>query len=233
MCKDHNMSEDGVEFIERTVHDLKTPLTSVIGYAEGLAAAENNPEKRKRYINVINKAAEEMSVILDELESYALLKSDRVSIRTEECSLKDLFVRLEKEVKKITAGTGAATSCRLNAADTDLRVRTDMFLIVCAVQNIIRYMLEFLPDKGGSVYFALSFRDGRLLTEFCDNGLTPSPDELDRLFEEHRRVYSGRIQKKSGSGLGLLIAKRIALLLKGSIDAAACESGGMKIEMKL
>ena len=222
------------DFIERSAHDLRTPLTTVRGYAEGLLTVAASPEKRERYIRIINAAAIDMDNIIEELELYGLLMAGRLEVSKEMMPLNGLFSDIRGALGRSMDKTSARPE--LSVADTasgTADIYADSYLICTVTGLVIRYMLQFVPDTDGRIAIGLNADNDYVYLSICDNGPVPDAGELAAIFDEHKRTGQGRIQKKNGSGLGLSIVKDIVMIYGGNITADSCGDRGMRINIAL
>ncbi len=208
------------ELIVYLAHDIKTPLTSMIGYLSLLDEIEDMPEeKRKRYISVALSKSYKLEELINELFDIARYNSEKIILEKEELNLNlmleqiiDDFYPILKELnKEIHFHCGEKITLY---ADSDKLSRVFGNLI----KNAIHYSKE-----NSDININTFQRDKKIIIQVMNEGKKIPQEKLSRIFEQFYRLDSSRTSKTGGSGLGLAIAKDIIELHNGKITADSNE----------
>lgn len=219
--------EDTVELISNISHDLKTPLTAIKGYAEGmLDGVADTDEKKQKYLRTIYTKASDMTVLVDELSFYSKIDSNIVPYNFDKINVNAYFddcvddLSLDMEVKgvKLTYNTTVPADVCMKADPEQLRR---------VVNNITGNAVKYMGKPDGHIDIAVSVTpDEFIRIDIADTGVGIAPGDLGHIFERFFRADSSRGTKKGGSGLGLAIAKKIIEDHKGNISAVSTVGEG-------
>jgi signal transduction histidine kinase len=214
-------------------HDLKTPITAIRGYVDGLLeGVADTPEKTERYLRTISAKAEEMDRLIDELFLYAKLDLKRVPFALEPVRLagfmadwaEELHFELEKRQ------VGIETSIEL-PAQAEVMLDRDQFRRV--LSNIVANSLKYMDKPDKKLHLSV-FREGdRAIVALRDNGAGIAADALPHIFERFYREETSRNTQTGGTGLGLAIAKQIMDGHGGSIEAQSVKGQGTTLRIGL
>lgn len=225
--------KDTVELISNISHDLKTPLTAIKGYAEGiLDGVADTPEKQNKYIRTIYTKASDMSVLVDELSFYTKVDSNIVTYNFEKLDIDAYFTdcvdeqSLDMEVKNIRLTYESATG-------EDCRVAADPEQLRRVVNNIIGNSVKYMDKPEGIIRIRACRNEGFVRISITDNGSGIDEKDLPYVFDRFYRADASRNSSKGGSGLGLAIAKKIIEDHGGEIWAQSGEDGGTAIVFTL
>lgn len=220
--------------ISNISHDLKTPITSIKGYVEGIKdGVANTEEKQQKYINTIYKKANELDALIDELFLFSTLDLNRVPFHYEKLNIDhfikecidDLSYRIEKNRIEIQY------QCKF---DSPRLVRADREKLMRVFNNVIQNSIKYLDKTPGLIKIGLSdYDDGNLLISIEDNGSGISSEDLPFIFESFYRADKSRNSKTGGTGLGLAISKQIIEAHGGSIWAKSTKGSGTAIKFTL
>ena len=221
--------EDIKELISNISHDLKTPLTAIKGYAEGLNdGVADTKEKQEKYLKTISSKANDMSVLVDELSYYAKIDSDTVPYSFKGVSLQEYFndciedLKLDTEIKN--------TEIILNNyVDSSVYVVADGEQLKRVIHNIVGNSVKYLDKEKGLIQIRIRDIGEYVQLEIEDNGSGIGKDELPFIFERFYRADASRNSKKGGSGLGLAIAKKVIEDHSGQIWAESETGKGTTI----
>jgi signal transduction histidine kinase len=201
--------EDMKELISNISHDLKTPLTAIKGYAEGLMdGVADTPEKQDKYLKTIYTKANDMSVLVDELAFYAKIDNNTVPYSFNEINLHDYFddciedLSLDLEVKNIKIDYN-------NYINQSVQVVADAEQLKRVINNIIGNSVKYLDKKDGRIQIRIHDSNGFAQIEIEDNGRGIPENDIPYIFDRFYRADTSRNSKKGGSGLGLAISKKI------------------------
>lgn len=215
-------------------HDLRTPLTSIKGYAEGLRdGIANTPEKQQRYLQTIYDSAVQTEKILDDL--LALSKLELGSTGNDR-SIVQLQAVLDDAAPELTAfmeNRGCTFALENHCpADTQIEIDTDAFrrVFLNILGNAVKYARPGVP---GRLALTATAYDRVVILEFADNGIGVDKDQLRKIFDAMYRTDPARSQVSQGSGLGLAVCKQIVEQNGGSIWARSHTDAGLSIFISL
>jgi signal transduction histidine kinase len=217
------------ELLSNISHDLKTPITAIQGYVDGLLEGiADSPEKTEKYIRTISTKAEEMDHLIDELFLYSKLDLKRLPFNFEQVSMRaflaDWSEELNFDLDKI--GVRFDTDLRLDAR-VDVFMDRDKFRRV--LSNIIQNSLRYMDKENKHVTLSASADKGMVRLEIQDNGPGIPESALPFIFDRFYRAEQSRNAYTGGTGLGLAIAKQIMEGHGGDIIADSVQGGGTRI----
>lgn len=201
--------EDSKELISNISHDLKTPLTAIKGYAEGLIdGVAVTPDKREKYLKTIYMKAVDMTSLVDELSFYSKIDCNSVSYSFSKINVTEYFndcieeLSLDMEVKHIEFEF-------INRIDPKVTVIADAEQLKRVINNIIGNSVKYLDKVTGKITITLVEFEECIQVEIADNGKGIDKKDLPYIFDRFYRADASRNSKKGGSGLGLAIVKKI------------------------
>lgn len=225
--------ENRKELIANISHDLKTPITTIKGYVEGIRdGVANSPEKMERYIQTIHAKSVDLDHMIDELFLYSKLDLQRLPFQFERFSFSDYLgdfieeLRFELENKLVKIDY-------LVTPDGGYLINGDREHLKRVITNIVENSLKYNDKKHRSMKFELSDAGSHIHFKMKDNGPGIDPESLPHIFDRFYRVDQARGTEKSGSGLGLSIAKRIIEEHHGTIWAESEIGQGTTIHFTL
>ena len=194
MRSERDVLQANKDMITCVAHDLRTPLTSVIGYLQLAADMEKfSEQERHKYAEIAMRKANRLQGLIEELFSYTKLMSGEITLHKSEIDI----VKLSQNV----------SSCIINA-DGELMAR--------AVQNLISNAIKYGKD-GKRVFVEVEKFEKEIQVRVTNFGLIIPKESLERIFERFYRVEDSRSMQTGGTGLGLNIARQIVVLHGGMI----------------
>lgn len=217
------------ELIASISHDLKTPLTSIKGYITGIKdGVANTPEKMERYLETIDKTANEMNELIDELLLYSKLDTEKIPFYMEKVDLYSYFADFIDELSFQIEKENGSAALIANPDDSYI-VHADREKLKRAVMNIIQNSLKYIDKEKKEINVYLSAEENRVTVEIKDNGIGIDNEDLPYLFDSFYRTDASRNSSTGGSGLGLSIVKKIIEGHGGTIWAESKPGKGTSI----
>lgn len=214
LARENEQKKD--ELIVYLAHDIKTPLTSMIGYLSLLSEIKDMPqEQRNRYIDIALDKSYRLEYLINELFDVARFNSEKIVLEKEEINLNlmleqiadDFYPTLKEMNKKINFTSDEKT---ILYADPDKLSRVFNNLI----KNAVNYSKE-----NTDIDISILNKENQATVKITNKGKQIPKEKLDKIFEKFYRLDSSRTSKPGGSGLGLAIAKEIVELHGGRIYA--------------
>lgn len=214
------------ELISNISHDLKTPITSIKGYVEGIMdGIADTPEKIDKYIRTIYNKANDMDRLINELTIYSKIDSNRIPYNFHKINVADYFndcieeVGLDLDSKTITLNYS-------NLVSPDTLIIADPEQLKRVINNIIGNSVKYIDKRQGVIDIRILDEIDSIRVEIEDNGKGVAPKELGRIFERFYRTDASRNSAQGGSGIGLSIVKKIIEDHGGYIWATSKEGEG-------
>ncbi len=220
------------EFIALVSHDLRTPLTSIIGYVE-LALDDDGgaplDEERRRYIEVVARSSDRLLRLVDDLLLAARLQSGRFLLSIEDADLESVAAGAldETHARADRKGVSLFLSC-----DGPIRIECDRRRILQLLDNLVGNAVKFTPEGGRVELRVERTLDGAAI-EVRDTGIGIPLGEEERIFDRFYRAQSAVSEQVPGTGLGLFIARAIAERHGGTLVAHRREGGGSIFRLEL
>ena len=220
------------ELIAGISHDLRTPLTSIKAYVEGIQeGVAASPEARKRYIDTIGNKASEMERIIDKLFLFSKLEIGVFPYHMERVGLAGELSEIVDELGEEYGGKGLVVSFEAGAEELFASVDTTQFRNV--VVNILENSVKYKIRVHASMKIELARKGEWASIAFTDDGPGVPEEVLPKLFELFFRGDPSRSNANGGSGLGLAIAAKIVEHFGGTIAAENMPEGGLAVIISL
>ena len=204
------------EFVANVSHELKTPLTSIMGFIETLKEGVEDPKERGRFLGILSDQAGKLHTLIDDLLSLSRLDSDRESLKKQPVDLAGLGAKL---FRSFDPALGAKRlEARTELPEKPFHVTAEPRLLEQALTNLIDNAIKYNKD-GGWVTLSASRADGAARIRVEDTGIGIPKEDLDRIFERFYRVDKSRSRELGGTGLGLAIARDVAERHGGRLEA--------------
>lgn len=203
------------QFVANISHELKTPLTSIKGFAETLRYVDDD-ETRNKFLSIIDEESDRLARLLEDILSLYEIEQKRSTVLEEfnvDKEIEKVYFLLNDQAKKkgVEVFLDTNSNCIL-MGDKDKFKQ----MLLNLVSNSIKY-----TEKGGSVRVESYTHDMNLVLVIEDNGIGISAEDLPRIFERFYRVDKARSRESGGTGLGLAIVKHIVRLFDGDISVSS------------
>ena len=212
------------DFSANASHELKTPLTSISGYAQLIEGNELEASEIKHFSHEIERNANRMLNLIDDIIKLSKLDNDEIS---EEFAKLDLYVIVKEELKELQpVADDRNIKLQLEGHSTIINGNSNLIreLFVNIVQNALLY-----NNVEGKVWVRIYESEGHKILSVEDNGIGIPKEELDRVFERFYRVDKSRSKAGGGTGLGLSIVKHIADIHDAEVQIESELGRGTKV----
>ena len=225
--------QENRDLIRNISHDLKTPLTTIRGYAEGLLdGVADTEEKKERYLRMIIGKADEMQSLIDELSFYSRIDSNRIPYNFRKLDigefLSDCAAELEEELS--AEQTDFAYE---NRAGENIIVLADPEQLHRVIQNITDNSRKYCNKEKNSIRLVLQEAGDFVTILVQDNGCGIAQKDIPYIFDRFYRTDASRNSGTGGSGIGLSIVKKIVEDHGGRVYATSLEGEGTSILFEL
>ena len=214
------------DFVANVSHELKTPLTSISGYAETLAAGGVDEESTRRFLDTIHSNARRMQALVDDLLDLSRIESGRWVPQREVIDLGRLAQESWAELAERAAARNVTFKVDIDPLAKTVEV--DRNGLRSILVNLLDNALRYVPD-GGHVEFVSRPERGGTLLMVRDNGGGIPAEHLDRIFERFYRVDPSRSREAGGTGLGLSIVRHTVEAHGGTVAAESMLRKGTTI----
>ena len=213
------------DFVANVSHELKTPVTSIIGYVETIMSGKNiEQSKIDRFMNIISRQAGRLVNIIEDLLIFSRVDYENAEIKTENIPLTDLI-------------GSAVSACSYNAELKDMKILVDCdevlelkantVLAEQALTNLIDNAVKY-SDNGKDIFINVKELQNEIKITVEDSGHGISKKDLKRIFERFYRVDKARSRELGGTGLGLAIVKHVMKTHSGRIEVDSTPGIGSK-----
>lgn len=214
------------EFVADVSHELKTPLTSIMGYAETLATTEYDKDLQEKFLNVISSEAVRMTKLVNDLLTLSKFDGNKTEWERTEFDLGDLVKQCQENLQIEMDKKKQKVECFVTANVPS--VYADKDGIERVVLNILSNSVKY-TGEGGTIKIYVGFVYNDAYIKVIDNGIGIPEEDLSRIFERFYRVDKARTRAMGGTGLGLSIAKEILDKNGGRIDIKSKAHEGTEV----
>ncbi|MFA6308995.1 MAG: HAMP domain-containing sensor histidine kinase [Clostridia bacterium] len=217
------------DLIAYLAHDLKTPLTSVIGYLTLLRDEQQiSEELREKYLSISLDKAERLEDLINEFFEITRFNLSQLTLELSHVNLTRMLEQIVYEFSPLLTVKNLKCSLKI---DPDMEIKCDVSKIERVFDNLIRNAVNYSFENSTLKIVAKQDTEGVYMS-FCNQGNNISKEKLERIFNQFYRLDTSRATKTGGAGLGLAIAKEIIELHHGTISASS-ENENIEIEVYL
>lgn len=214
------------ELISNISHDLKTPITAIKGYVEGIMdGVADTPEKMERYIRTIYNKANDMDMLINELTLYSKIDANRIPYNFSTLLVNEYFDDCVADLKIDIESRGIAFDY-LNYVESNVKIIADAEQLKRVINNIVSNSVKYMDKQNKKIHLRVKDVGDFVQIEIEDNGKGIGAKELPYIFERFYRTDASRNSATGGSGIGLSIVKRIIEEHGGNIWATSKEGTG-------
>lgn len=216
ITREREIAQAKSDFVSIVAHELRTPMTSIKGYADLMLSGSVGPvsETQAQFLYVIRTNVERLAALVNDLLDISRIEAGRVKF-----DIRPL--QLEEVAHEVVASLQGEITSRNLELELDIpshlpHAQGDHNRIVQVLTNLISNAYKYTPP-GGRIILALHQTNGELQADISDTGIGIAPNDLDRVFERFYRADHDMVRGQAGTGLGLAIAKSIVEMHGGRI----------------
>lgn len=232
--EEKKLSEDAAkELVSNISHDLKTPLTAIRGYVEGiLDGVASSPQKTRDYLNTIYNKTNDMTSLIDELLYYSQVSEKHMSYKYEKIYVKDFFDEYVKDLY-LELDTIKIKFIYIVNVGRSTVIDMDKEQIKRALNNIVSNAVKYMDKEEPEIHFRVRETIDGIDIQISDNGRGIDEKDLPHIFERFYRSDVSRNTKLGGSGIGLSIVKKVIENHEGSVVAMSKPGIGTEVSIEL
>jgi len=221
------------DFLANMSHEIRTPLTSILGYADLITCDQPDQSTIHSHVETIRKSGQHLLTIINDILDISKIEAGQLTIKFSRFDLPDLV----KEVVSTFEVPAANKNLALRAViegKVPATLYSDQLRLRQILINLVGNAVKF--TSAGSVEIRIRFEAGRpdrILFDVCDTGIGIAPDLVKHLFEPFTQADSSISRRFGGTGLGLVICRRLAKLLRGAISVASVPGKGSTFTLKV
>ena len=226
--KNRNLYKSRREMMYMVTHELRTPLSPVIGYSSLMKQTAKLDETNKGYLNKIYESAEKMKTLINSLLEYFAIESEKTDIAKKPFNMRNLA-----EVMTATYALEARQKgLEFNANECEnLALMGDESKLIQIGSNLLANAVKF--TETGSISLNVSWEDDLLTMEVSDTGIGIAEDERQKIFEPFKQLGKAKAMAKDGIGLGLSIVSQLVRLMDGHIELQSNVGEGSKFTITI
>ena len=203
------LDKENKELISNISHDLKTPITAVKGYVEGIMdGVADTPEKMDRYVKTIYNKTNEKDHLINELTFYSKIDTNRIPYTFSKLNVEDYFSDCAEEVG-LELETRGIELVYANYVESGVQVIADGEQIRRVIHNLISNAIKYMDKPKGIIQIRIKDVGDFIQVEIEDNGKGIAAKDIVYIFDRFYRTDVSRNSSKGGSGIGLSIVKKI------------------------
>lgn len=221
------------EFVANASHELKTPITSIQGFAETLLdGAVENPHEARAFAEIIYRESERLQRLIQDILDLSKIEQRRVPFEYRDVQLATLIADVFLQVEKSRQEKSIAIRAYV---DDDLTLETDYDRLKQILLNLVINGIQYTPSGGYVAVYAeyVGPSKDEVLIWVEDNGIGIPKKDLTRVFERFYRVDKARSRNSGGTGLGLAIVKHLVEMMEGTIAVESVEGQGTTFYVRL
>ncbi len=217
------------DFVANVTHEIRTPLTAVIGYLETLqAGAIENKEDAKRFVDIMLKQAQRLNRLVEDLMILSKIELGEINFRFEAVDLQDVI----GSVLSLMEAKAAVKKVRIEnlVPEKMPQVKADRDRLSQVFVNVLDNAVKF-TSEGGNITISTEEKAGSMIVAITDNGMGIPREEIQRLGERFYRVDKTRSRDLGGTGLGLSIVKHLMIAHGGRMEIESQLNCGTKVSL--
>lgn len=229
--RERKVLENRQQLITNISHDLRTPITSISGYVEGLIDGKGkNPERMERYLRTIKSKTEYLNAMINDLFLFSQMDMDGYKLELMHFNSRDLMEQLFEPIELWIDDMDF--EIEVVKPFPSVPIKADYSRLSQVVENIVQNSIKY-SNENGKLVVSTYIRDHNFVMTFIDNGIGINEDALPYVFDAFYREDKSRTQSLGGAGLGLSICKKIVELHGGQMYIKSEYGNGTRLDVYL
>lgn len=229
--KVNHIDERRKQFLLSISHDLRSPMTSIIAYVQGLLdGIARDEEKKRQYLEVIKEKSLEIDRMVNRIFTYAKLDSKEYVLDTKSIDVGKYMKHYVEEVSREYEKKDFSIQLNL-VSSANIMADTDMLDRICT--NLIENAYKYNDKEKGEIKITVKAGPENVKITFLDNGPGVSDAEMSHLWDVFYRTDHARKNPGQSNGIGLAIVKRAVELMKGKVEAKNGKNGGLSVIIRI
>lgn len=234
--KQEEKGEVSQEFISRMSHDIRTPLNAIIGMTMLAKNAGNDHQKLENCLRRIDEASGQLLSLVNEILDISRMQNGRTEVVKELFNIESLFEGIKVVAEPLAAEHDHHFRIEIEGMEHEV-VYGDLHRMQRICNNIISNSIKYTPD-GGHIILRVSETiiddsHGLYRFEFIDDGIGMSPEFINKIFDPFTRAEDHRVEKRTGTGLGMAITRNLVNMLGGEITVSSELNVGTTIVVEM
>jgi signal transduction histidine kinase/ActR/RegA family two-component response regulator len=210
------------EFLANVSHEIRTPMGAILGFLDLMKNPMNDPQENRNYMGVVERNSQQLLRLIDDILDLSKVEAGKMTVERMQFCLTDILVDLSSTMAFRAGEKGIGFELKINGLIPD-QIVADPVRLRQILGNIVGNAIKF--TQKGQVQVTVGFSDPFLLFTVKDTGLGISPAQETKLFQPFSQADTSTTRKFGGTGLGLVLSKRLAELLGGSLTLAESKVG--------
>lgn len=202
-------------FLANMSHELRTPLNAIIGFSQILAKRKDVPDSVRQYIDKINISGKTLLEIINNVLDLVKIESGKIDIKPSKFDLENLISEVKSIVEPLAKGKGIDLSFVNKLKKQE--IFADYTLLKQVFLNLLSNAIKFTPNAGNVTVEIGEIDFNKIYISVCDTGVGIAPEDIDKLFKPFSQIENPLQKSTKGTGLGLVIIKKIIQMHKGNI----------------
>ncbi|TNE73031.1 PAS domain S-box protein [bacterium] len=216
-------------FLASMSHELRTPLNAILGFAQIMANATDIPQKHREYVKIMHNSGEHLLSMINDILDLSKIEAGRMELKPGISSLHDFLIDLENMMQMQARKNNLALIFEQSEHVPDL-IEVDFNKMRQVLINLIGNAIKY-TEKGNVWVFTKLGKSGELEFQVRDTGPGIEPEQLSKIFDAFHQVNGNNFSK--GTGLGLTISMKLAVLMGGNIHVESKHGSGSVFTLKL
>jgi signal transduction histidine kinase/DNA-binding NarL/FixJ family response regulator len=216
------------EFLANMSHEIRTPMTAVIGYADLLLDPSLNASERVNHVQTIRRNGEHLMAVINDILDISKIEAGKLTVESIQTSPSQIVADVASLMRVRAVEKGLSFDIRYDGAIPET-ISSDPTRLRQILMNFVGNAIKFTERGGVRIVVRCEGSTGvspRLVVDVIDTGIGMTTDQLDRVFASFSQADTSTTRRFGGSGLGLVISKRLATLLGGDVHVESAPGAG-------
>ncbi len=224
------------EFLANMSHEIRTPMTGILGYAQLLGddAIGNDPEKRRDYVNIINRNGEHLLTIINDILDIAKIEAGKMSVEIIDTDAAQVAENVIALLRARASQKGIDLNMQYHSAIPE-RIQTDPIRLKQILTNLVGNAIKFTEKGKVSLEVSCDISNPNqcmIRMDIIDTGVGMTNEQISRIFNAFEQADTSTTRKFGGTGLGLKISKRFVEMLNGTITVSSTPDVGSTFRLE-